>query len=634
MRLVGLFLASVVALPTFVAAEVPKQLESTPLAQAFGAAPVMWGVELSPDGTKLSAIQMHPQGVTMARVVSLVDGSSAVVLSGNDEFRIRWCDWANEERLLCGLQSVTQVRGGVYANVTRLVATKTDGTEMKVLITNQMDVLTQFHDRVIDWLPDDHEHVLVQMPSDEPGTFGNGVSRLNIYTGEVTAEERVRSGVTAWLSDGHGTPRLYLTVTQRDGRWLAKDTPDADWSLLHHREVEDLDDAFSPLGFGESRNELLFFDRNEGRMALFAYDLEHGRQRRLVYANPQFDVAGAMGLGKYQRLVAAVYIDDRPRFHFFDARVEAIQRALSANFPNSNVSIIDETWDQRYYLVYVSTATDAGTYYRFDSMARVLAKITTAYPALASHPLAPMTPVRYKADDGVEVPAYLTLPANRSGRVPAVILPHGGPSSRDYWDYNFLSQFLAASGYAVLQSNYRGSDGYGKDWEGEGGFRGWRRANGDIAAGTDYLVAEGIADPDKICAVGWSYGGYAALMSVIEQPQRYQCVVSIAGVTDPKTLGNLGGRGTRAFIGETDEVRKDGSPIERVAEIQVPLLVVQPREDANVPPAQATTFVAALRKAGKKFEFVEYEFAQHDIQPERYRTDLLARLGKFLDDNL
>jgi dipeptidyl aminopeptidase/acylaminoacyl peptidase len=638
MRFSILVFAALAASPAFVAAQEPAELKSTPLAKEFGTAPIMWGVRLSPDGTKISAIQMHPDGTTLARVVGLGGGADSVVLSsGNQAFTVTWCEWANAERLLCGLRTMSS-GATTYFAVTRMVAAKTDGTEMKELISGRLggDVRSQFNDRVIDWLPDDDEHVLVVVPG-ENGERGTGIARLNVYTGSLDNHERAISGVGAWITDGHGAARLYQRSDQRERRWLVRPTPDADWELLHRTEFDDLDDSFSPLGFAESRNELLFFEYHEGRNALFAYDLANDRSRRLVYSHPTFDVAGVQTLGRYRRLVAATYLDDRPQQVFFDSRIESLHRALSALYPGKNINIADESEDQRYYLVFVSSATDAGTYYRFDAMTNRIAKITAAYPQLANRELAAMKPVRYKADDGVEIPAYLTVPSSRSGPGPAVILPHGGPSARDYWTYNFLAQFLAANGYAVLQANYRGSDGYGKAWQGEGAFREWRRAMTDIAAGTDYLIAEGIADPDKICAVGWSYGGYAALMSVIEDKERYRCVASIAGVTDPKALGFnamnfVGGRAAREFIGEDAE--KNGSPLARVDEIAVPVLLVHGVQDANVPRAQSVTLARALERAGREVEFVEYDLAEHSITPERYRTDLLARLGAFLDANL
>lgn len=635
MRTAGVLLLLLTA-PIVGQAQDPADLKTSPLARDFGTAPVMWGVRLSPDGTRLSAIQMHPDGFTIARVVSFVDGQSAVVLAGaTNEFDITWCDWANDERLLCGLGGIARI-GSQQIPVTRLVATNADGTRMKVLVDSRINEgFTQFQDRVIDWLPDDPDNVLVQVPSSN----GSGVARLNVNTGSLANENRERNHVYQWISDGHGTPRLFEIVSEIDRRWYVRDTPDSEWSELHATRLADLTDAFTPIGFGENRNELLFYDNQEGRLALFALDLANGRQRRLVFAHPRLDVSDVHSLGKYERLVAVSYVDERAHLAFFDEGLAAMHQGLATVFPDKSVSVTDESWDQRYYLVFVASDANPGEYYRLDTMTNKLTKISAAYPLLADRELATMTPVRYRADDGIEIPAYLTLPGDRSGPLPAVILPHGGPSARDYWSYDFLVQYLAASGYAVLQSNYRGSDGYGAAWQGEGGFRDWRRAIGDITAGARYLVDEGIADPDKICAVGWSYGGYAALLSVIENPELYRCVASIAGVTDPKTLGNamrsyVGARAMRTFIGDADEVLEQGSPLERVEEVNVPVLLVHAEKDVNVPLQQSSAFARALERADKNVEFIEYEFAEHDISPERYRIDLLARLSEFLDENL
>jgi dipeptidyl aminopeptidase/acylaminoacyl peptidase len=636
MRPLALAALAAYALSALASANEPTELKSTPLAKAFGSAPVLRGVQLSPDGTKISTLQMHPSGVTIARTIDLANGTLPIVLSGKkDEFDISWCRWANDERLLCGMRGLLQGTG-VYYVTTRLVAVAADGSELKVLFDGRrQDGFAQFQDRIVDWLPDDPRHVLLQVPSDA----GSGVSRLNIYTGAMDTEDRRIPRVYEWISDGHGIPRLYMSVGRDTTRWYVRDTPEADWSLLHETPLTDLTDAFTPLGFGEARNELLLFDNLNGRRALFKLDLANGRERQLVFAHPEFDVASIRSLGKYERLVAATYVDDRTRLEFFDRRVAAVHEIVAKRFPDKSVSIIDESWDQRYYLTYVNSATDPGSYYRFDSSENVLLRIAAAYPAVADQTLAPVSHVQYQAKDGTQIPAYLTLPAERTGRVPAVILPHGGPSSRDYWTYDFLAQFLAASGYAVLQSNYRGSGGYGGEWIGEGGFREWRKAVSDITDGVDYLVTEGIADRERICAVGWSYGGYAALLSVIEHPDLYRCVVSIAGVTDPGALSAttrrfIGGASTREFIGGGDEVFEAGSPIRRTDEMRVPVLLVHPREDANVPFTQSGTFARALERADKNVEFIEYEEAEHDIEPERYRIDLLTRLGEFLDAHI
>jgi dipeptidyl aminopeptidase/acylaminoacyl peptidase len=619
-------------------AEEPRQLQSSDIAQTFGSAPTLWGARLSPDGSKLSAIQMHADGVTMVRVFSFDGDPTTLVLAGKrDEFDVRWCDWVNDQQLLCGLIALRRMPsalGPQYFPHTRLISASADGKVVKVLLEEMLEnpfyvVLSQDH--VVDWLPDDPDHVLVAVPGDK----GANVYRLNVYDGKLFETDE-RTSAHAWLTDGHGTPRLYGRMGTKFRRWHLRDTPGSEWSLLHETDITDLRDQFSPIGFGADRNELLFFDAHEGRRALFAFDLAHERKRRLVYAHPEFDVADVQFLGKYNRVVAASYVDTRSHLHFFDARVQSVHESIEETFPERTVAILDESWDQRYYLVFVNSATDAGTYYRFDARDKTLAMIADVYPELAARKLAPVTAVRYPAVDGTPIPAYLTAQERRSGPGPAVILPHGGPSARDYETFDYLAQFLAAAGYVVLQSNYRGSGGYGVEWLGEGGFRGWRRAVGDITDGARYLISQGIADPERICAVGWSYGGYAALMSTIEHPDMYRCAVSIAGVSDPgalarSTLNFIGGLESQAFIGRGDEVREHGSPLARVHEIKVPVLLVHGAKDINVPMKQSEVLHRALGRAGRDSELIEYDHAEHSITPERYRIDLLARLAAFLE---
>ena len=349
---------------------------------------------------------------------------------------------------------------------------------------------------------------------------------------------------------------------------------------------------------------------------------------------------GLETIGKYNRVVAAYYIEDKLQRYFFDKDIKNIYEMLAAALPGKNINIVDEDWNRRYYVVFISSDTEPGAYYRFDSKEKKLAVIGHISSGLKDYKLAPMQAIHYPARDNTPIPAFLTLPADgkRTG-LPAVILPHGGPSSRDVWGFDVLAQFFAANGYAVLQSNYRGSEGYGKAWLGDGAFQGWKTAISDITDGARYLIDQGIADPNRICVVGWSYGGYAALMSGIENPSLYKCIVSIAGVSDPRTLGFnelrfVGGSAAQSFIGREDEVVKDGSPLERAAEIKVPVFLAHAEEDANVPFKQSEKMYDALKQQNKSVEFVHYEKAAHDIRPPRYRIDLFTRVAEFLNKNI
>ena len=273
--------------------------------------------------------------------------------------------------------------------------------------------------------------------------------------------------------------------------------------------------------------------------------------------------------------------------------------ALQAQFAGKTVRILDEDWNRRYYLA-------------------------LAYPAA----------------DGTPIPAYLTMPPGETAELPpAVVLPHDGPASRDFLRFDFLAQYMAAKGYVVLQSNYRGSASYGEEWEGQG-VCDWRRAVADIADGADYLAREGLANAGRICVVGWGYGGYAALLSVVENPGLYRCVVSIAGITETRRhgavgLGYLGGRARRAFVGRSDDVLDVGSPMERVYEIDVPVPLFHGRQDGDVLVEQSDDFARFLleRLHRRDVQFIEYEYAEHDIRPPSDRLDLLTRLASFLGEH-
>jgi len=606
---------------------------------------------MSPDGTKVSFLQMHPEDLLVLRIFDLTTGEANLALaSTRDGFNLQWCDWANNERLLCSFYGISKAAGSFF--VTRLVAINADGSKMKVLLQSQVEGnYSQFLDGIVDWLADDPRRVLVETPNMMPGSIdvyrqahassrGFSVRPVDIYSGDTGSPVETQSGLVSWMSDGRGTPRLYFRMSEHHIRWKYRRSGERKWRKLHKAKMSDLDDHYYPVGFGGDPDGLLVIKPHEGRLALWSEDLKGKRDDEVVFSHPEADVGDILALGKFERTVAIEYSTDRPHLHFFDEVVEKISEMLTAYFPGKTVQVIDESWDRRYYIVHVESDRDPGVYYRFDVENKKLQKISAQYPLLESRSLSPMKSVRYPARDGTEIPGYLTVPENvKEGALPVVILPHGGPESRDYWEFDWITQFLAARGYAVLQSNYRGSAGYGLDWAGEGGFRAWRTAIDDLTDGAQYLVEQGIADPARICVVGWSYGGYAALMSGVEEPERYRCLVSIAGVTDPEMLIEdlkyfMNKHAMRKFISRDPEVTQRGSPSNRASEIRVPVLLFHGDQDVNVRIYHSRKMAKALKSAKKSVEYIEYEDVEHLILRHGYRVDMLDRIGSFLDAHI
>jgi len=638
MKRIGLFILGFVCLIPVIHAE-DGILKSSPLAVAFGSQPDFRSLHMSPDGSKLVVVQYHPDGFDFARTLDLKTAKSVMVYAAKDAFDITACNWANKTRVLCALRVMSSF-GGTKFPITRMIGVDWDGKNLILLKPEQLKDnneydFSQNQTQIVDWKADDPDHV--QIVVSKMGE--SGLADIDINTANLTNIKRRQRSAFNWITDGHGNPRLRDYIDRSFRRWYVTDAKGWEWDVLHEVKIDDYSDSFQPFGFGENPDELLYFDDHNGRQALFAMDLAHDRQTRLVYANDHVDVLGLQTIGKYNRVVAAYYVEDKLRRYFFDKDVQDIYQSLATAFPDKNINIVDEDWNRRYYIVFISSDTEPGMYYRFDSKERKLMPIGHISSKLKGRKLSPMTAIDYPAQDQTPIPAFLTLPANgKKTGLPAVILPHGGPSSRDVWGFDMLAQFFAANGYAVLQSNYRGSDGYGKAWLGDGAFHGWKTAISDITDGTHYLINQGIADPDRICVVGWSFGGYAALMSGVENPSLYKCIVSIAGVSDPRTLGfrmsrYVGGGMASAFIGRENEVVKDGSPLERAAEIRVPVLLAHAKEDVNVPYNQSEKMYDALKEHNKQVDFIHYEDAEHDIHPERYRIDLFTRVADFLNSS-
>nr|WP_279347121.1 alpha/beta fold hydrolase [Govania unica] len=630
--------ASVVAAPKQKPAAVATVPAADSLAAAFGAMPSMWGVRLSPDGSKISFLTMDRDELPMLVIYDFTTGTIKPILSSVPNIAdLQWCKWANADRLLCGYTGIV-FNGYVLYGTTRLVAVNSNGSKMKVLMQRQLsENFAQFQDRVVDYLVEDPQHVLIQVPVNQ----STGTARLNIYTGGLEDKTQQMENVRHYISDGRGTPRLYSYFNGEKIYWKYRLAGETKWRLLYSDHIGSDQGSYSPQGFGEDPNKLYVLKSYEGRQALWVVDLTAHEDAKptetIVYANPEADVANVQTLGKYDRLVAATYATDSTHNEYFDKEIERIVLSVGALYPDQQVMVTDESWDRRFYIILVTSDRNSGIYLRYDRENRQISIINSLYPELKGRTLSPMKAVRFTARDGVKVTGYLTRPqGEKQTGLPLVVLPHGGPYARDVWGYDWLPQYLAAKGYAVLQVNYRGSAGYGEDWKGQGGYKAWRQALDDITDGVRGSIKAGISDPARICAVGWSYGGYAALMSGVEHAELYRCIVSVAGVTDLdiykyEARKYLKGKAVREFVGNESEVVVQGSPLKRAAQLKAPVLLFHGDRDINVQIKHSIKLDEALTAAAVPHEFIRYKGAEHSLERTSWRVDLLTRLGAFLD---
>jgi dipeptidyl aminopeptidase/acylaminoacyl peptidase len=387
-------------------------------------------------------------------------------------------------------------------------------------------------------------------------------------------------------------------------------------------------------------------DVNFTQLALL--DVETGEVEK-VESDPEnrVDFGQAIFSEATDELVGTVYLEDKPRLYWRDRRWAELYRFLQKKFPEKIVNIGSMTRDERLMLVTVTADNEPGETYLFDTQRK---KLTFQYRIRERLPrkyLARVQPIRYRSRDGLEIPAYLTLPLGvKPVKLPTVVVPHGGPWARDIWAYNGLAQFLANRGYAVLQPNFRGSTGYGKAFL-NAGNRQWGEAmQDDITWGVKYLVEKGIADPQRVGIMGGSYGGYATLAGVAFTPELYAAAVDIVGPSNLITLlasippyweamrvifhVRMGDPSTPE--GKAQLERQ--SPLNHVDKMRTPLLVVQGANDPRVKKSESDQIVVALRDRGFPVEYLLADDEGHGFARPVNQMAMYAAVEKFLAKHL
>lgn len=649
-----LALASVVGLlcVTSPAAAADASLSSD--AAAFGVRESATGVGLSPDGSKIVYVAPAPGGATVGFVADIASGQATPFLrAGASGEKLRWCSFVTELRLVCRYTGIAN-QTGMLVGYGRLIAVNTDGSGLKELgqKASFYDAgLRQYDGQIIDWLPGGDGSVLMEREYvPEIGRTGSriarseqgvGVDRINTTTLKVISVETAKPRVSGYVTDGRGNIRLMaFTGVSGDGlltgksKYLYRTDGSRDWKML----VDYVDDEqFEPLAIDATTDALYALKPYEGRKALYRIKLTDSHPEELVASNPRVDIDEVIRSGNGQHVIGYSYAEDRRSAVYFDPEYKALAAKLGRAIPNLPIIDFEETSiDGQKTLVHAGSDNDPGRYYLFDKKTKSLAELMLDRPELEGRSLATVKPVSVKAPDGTIIPAYLTLPPGRIAKgLPAVVLPHGGPSARDEWGFDWLAQFLAARGYAVLQPNYRGSAGFGDKWLNENGFKNWRTSIGDILASARWLASEGIADPNRLAVVGWSYGGYAALQSAVTEPGLFKAVAAIAPVTD---LGMLkkeaedytNSRLVEQFVGEGSHIA-EGSPLRHADAIKVPVLLVHGDMDQNVRIEQSDKMASALRSNGAQLEFLRFKGLDHQLEESTARMQMLIKIGELLD---
>ena len=608
--------------------------------EAFASAPTIDKLQISPDGTKLSMIQTidsEKEQLVLVKLFDLETGQQRFLVKADSrDLTIYSVTWANNKQLLMRA-GYAGFRYGTPVMETRLMVIDIETGKNRSVIGGQLQrrlVRTpQFQSDIVALMPEDEHNFLLAL---DGFSHERGVSLVKVnLNGEMSnIVAHSREHLTDWITDRQHKPRIatfredtQYTITEKVGG-------SGDFKTLWQFEAFS-EDAVWPIGFDQDPNILFVLAYHDGRKAIFKTDLSADHTKlELVKANDDYDLPGYIEYSWQEQKVIGIAGD------YVDPKYQAFQKALDVALPDADNEIVSMSHDQNRYIVESSNETHAGAYLLGDRKAKSMTFLLNKFSQLDPELMVAKQKISYEARDKLKIEGYLTTPKGyETGVLPTIIFPHGGPISFDDGDFDYWTQFFANRGYAVLQMNFRGSHGYGFDFM-QMGLQGWgAQMQDDVEDGTRWLIAEGIADPKRICIVGASYGGYAALMGVVKTPELYQCAVSFAGVSDVESLVKYHRNYTnyavvKKQIGDDFSLLEQNSPLTHVDKINVPVLLLHGTDDRSVPYQQSDMMYKALLRQNKPVEYIEFDKGDHYLSNNSHRLETFKAMDRFLKQHL
>ena len=600
----------------------------------FAELPMLEGPEVSPDGKRFAG-QLAVQGKQYFAVAAF-DASSMQLISIGDT-DLNWWRWVNDEWLVIGIGKTMPVEGDEWY-ITRAIGVNANTGKMVTLNTPDTG---QNGGRLVWTAQDGTPRILLaaqtSIYSNMPG-FWPKVDQVDVSNGKHRRVIDGREGVMDWYADGAGTVRMGIGRSEdgRSRRLLYRPDGRTDFRIIDRAKGIHDSLLVPSLFLPDPGKALVVQDDDKGFSALWEFDLATLHTGKQLFGVPGYDISGPVIDPVRSSLLGVAVTENRSTTHWIDPGMAALQKKLSGMVQGAQVEITSFNADHSVVILRVGDASAPGAYFYYRASEDALAPLAMNNQTLKLRRLHPVKTIHYKARDGLDIAAVLTLPRGSTGKnLPLILMPHGGPSARDEEEWDWWSQFLADRGYAVIKPNYRGSTGFGTPFlekaEGQWGLA----MQDDLNDAVKALVDQGIADPKRVCIVGASYGGYAAFRAAQRDGKLFRCAVSFAGVSD---LGRMvaydsqflgGGQGKDWMRAQAPDF-KAVSPLYHAEEFSTPILIVHGKKDRRVPFKQSKLMADRLQAAGKPFEFIEQPEGDHHFTRGEDRLSFLKALEAFL----
>lgn len=588
--------------------------------------------QISPDGKYYSF--MAPYEGRSNIFVQAIGADSAVRITAETERDLSGYFWANDNRIL-----YLKDTGG--DENFQLYGVNIDGANPRAY-TAIPGVRTQ----IIDALEEIDSLMIIGTNQRNPQIFDP--YRLNLNTGEMILLCENPGDIQGWQTDHDGKLRVAYAIADGVNTQIRYRETEAEEfrTVLTTNFKESVGfECFTP------DNKLVYAQTNIGRdkTALVVMDPATCKEIEVLYTNDKYDLNGCWYSDAQKKLLGVSYTGHKGTTrHFFDQPTEQLFARMEAHLPEFEIGIGGSTKAEDKYIVYAGGDRTMGAYYLYDVAADTMTKLAELAPWIKAEEMAEMLPIEYTSRDGERIEGYLTLPVGKSldnaKALPLVVNPHGGPWARDYWGFNPEIQFLANRGYAVLQMNFRGSTGFGRNFT-EISYGQWGQTmQDDITDGVNWLVEKGLADPARIAIYGGSYGGYATLQGIVKDPDLYACAVDYVGVSNLFTFMQtippywkpmlemmyemVGNPQTQT------EMLRANSPALNSERIKTPLLVVQGANDPRVNINESNQMVEALRARGVQVDYLVKDNEGHGFHNEENRFDFYRAMEAFLGKHL